>query len=99
MVYKFFDKKASGNGIKSGNISNKELAAELHKPISRNFNKRKVHYPLIDNIWGADLADMPLKNKSNKWYKHLLRVIDIHSKYACVIPLKDRNSIKITSAF
>ena len=35
MVYKFFDKKTSGSGIKNENISNKELAEELHKPIIR----------------------------------------------------------------
>ena len=58
MVYKYFDKKTSGSGIKNENISNKELAEELHKPIIRNFNKRKVHSPFIENIWGADLADM-----------------------------------------
>ena len=58
MIYKFFDKKTSGSGIKNENISNKELAEELHKPIIRNFNKRKVHSPFIENIWGADLADM-----------------------------------------
>ena len=58
MAYKFFDKKTSGSGIKNENISNKELAEELHKPIIRNFNKRKVHSPFIENIWGADLADM-----------------------------------------
>ena len=33
MVYKFFDKETSGSGIKNENISNKELAEELHKPI------------------------------------------------------------------
>ena len=58
MVYKFLDKETSGSGIKNENISNKELSEELHKPINRNFNKRKVHSPFIDNIWGADLADM-----------------------------------------
>ena len=58
MVYKFFVKKTSRSGIKNENISNKELAEELHKPIIRNFNKRKVHSPFIENIWGADLADM-----------------------------------------
>ena len=58
MVYRLFDKKNSGSGIKNENISNKELAEELHKPIIRNFNKRKVHSPFIENIWGADLADM-----------------------------------------
>ena len=44
-------KKTSGGGIKNESISNKELAEELHKPIIRNFNKRKVHSPFIDNIW------------------------------------------------
>ena len=52
----FFDKKTSGNSIK--NISNKELGEELHKPIVKKFNNRKVHSPFIDNIWGANLADM-----------------------------------------
>ena len=37
-----------------------ELAEELHKPIIRKFNKRKVQSPFIDNIWGADIADMQL---------------------------------------
>ena len=36
-------KKTSGSGIKNENISNKELAEELHKPVIRKFNKRKVH--------------------------------------------------------
>ena len=58
MVYTFFVKKTSRSGIKNENISNKELAEELHKPIIRNFNKRKVHSPFIENIWGTDLADM-----------------------------------------
>ena len=58
MFYKFFDKKPSGSGIKNDNISNQELAEELHKPVIRKFKKRKVHSPFIDNIWGADLADM-----------------------------------------
>ena len=38
MVYKFFDKKLSG--IKNENISSKELAEELHKPIIRKFKKQ-----------------------------------------------------------
>ena len=43
MVYKFFDKKTSGSGIKIENIPNKELAEELHKPIIRKFKVQKVH--------------------------------------------------------
>ena len=99
MVYKFFDKKTSGSSFKNENISNKELAEELHKPIIRKFNKRKVHSHFIGNIWGADLADIQLVSKFNKGFRFLFCVIDIYSKYAWVIPLKDKKGITITNAF
>ena len=99
MVYESFDKKVSGSGIKNENIFNKELAEELHKPIIRDFNKRKVHSRFLDNVQGADLADMQLIRKFNKGFRFLLRVIDIDSKYAWVIPLKDRKGITTTNAF
>ena len=41
MVYKFFDKKTAGSGIKSMAL-NEQLAEELHKPIIRKFKERKV---------------------------------------------------------
>ena len=84
MVYKFFDKKPSVSGVK--NIPNKELVEELHKPIIRNFNKKKVHSPCTDNIWGAELADMQLVSKFNKRFRFLLSAIDIYSKDPWVIP-------------
>ena len=46
MVYKFFDKKKHASGIINENISNKELAQELHKTIIRKFNNRKYTYLL-----------------------------------------------------
>ena len=63
-------------------ISNKELAEELHKPIIRKFDNRKVHSPFTDNIWGADLADLQLISEFNKGFRFLLCVVDIYSKYA-----------------
>ena len=51
VVYKFFNKKPSGSCIKNENVSNKELAEELHKTIIKKFNKRKLHSNFIDNIW------------------------------------------------
>ena len=60
MVYKFFDNKTSGETGKNENISNKELGEEIHKPIIRKFKKKKVHLTFIENIWGADFADMKL---------------------------------------
>ena len=42
-------------GITSSAIGLKICAEELHKPIIRKFNKRKVYSSFIDNIWSADL--------------------------------------------
>ena len=42
MVYKFFDKKSEGSGI-ANNKENMQLAEELHKPVIKNFEKRKVY--------------------------------------------------------
>ena len=66
MIYKCFHKNTSGQVIKNSIISNKELAEELHKPIIRKFEKRKVYSSFIDKIWDADLADMELRSKFNK---------------------------------
>ena len=74
----------------ASNKENIQLADELHKPIIRKFKKRKVHSLFRDNIWGIDLADMQLLSKFNKGFRFLLCVIDIFSKYAWVIPLKDK---------
>ena len=92
VVYKSFDKKTFDSGIKD--VPNEELIEELYKPIIRKFNKRKVDSPFIDNNWGADLADLQLISKFNKGFRFLLCVTDIYSKYAWVIPLKDKKGIK-----
>ena len=66
MVYKFCDNKTSGGAVKNENISNQNLAEELHKAIIRKSEKRKVYSSFIYNIWGADLADMQLISKLKK---------------------------------
>ena len=107
MAYKSFDKKSSGgaatlankSAVKNENTSNKELAEELHKPIIRKFNKRKVHWPFLDNIWGACLTDMKLISKFDKGFRFLFCAVDIYSKCTWVIPLKDKKRVTITNAF
>ena len=47
-------------------MSNQQLANELHDPIIKNLEKRKVCSSFKDNIWVADLADMQLISKFNK---------------------------------
>ena len=52
-----------------------------------------------DNIWGVDLANMQSLSKYNKGNKYLLCAIDLFSKYAWVVPLKDKRGITIVNAF
>ena len=103
MVYKFFNSKVPprnktilGKGMKE---VNKILAEELHKPVIKIFNKRKLYSQFKDNIWGVDLADTRLLSRKSKGIKYLLCAIDLFSKYAFVVPLKDKKGISITNAF
>ena len=68
MVYKVFDKKSFGANISRGAVKTKiklkqQLAKELHKPIIRKFEKRKVNSSFIDNILDFDTTDMQLIGK------------------------------------
>ena len=98
-MHKFFDKKSKGTGIKNDIRENQQLANELHKPIIRKIKKRKVHSSFKNNIWGVDLADIQLISKYNKGIKYLLCAIDLFSKYASVVPLKDKKGTTIVNAF
>ena len=75
------------------------LADELHKPIIKKFDKRKVYSQCKDNIWGVDLADMQSLSRKNKVIKYLLCAIDLYIKYVFVILLKDKKGISIVNAF
>ena len=55
----------------------------------RKFEKCKVYTSFKDNIWGVDWAGMQL----NIGIHFLLCVIDIYSKYAWVVPLKENFTI------
>ena len=80
------------------NEPNYQLANELLKPIIRKFKKKKVYSSFRDNIWGVDLADMQSLSKYNKGIKYLLCAIDLFSKYAWVVPIKDKKGTSIVNA-
>ena len=75
-----------------------QLPDEIHKPIIKTFKRRKVYSSFKDNIWGVDLADIQLR-RFNRGIRFLLYVIDLFSKYALVIPLKDEKGTTIVDVF
>ena len=103
MVYKLFHKESAGSGFNmhanKSTFYNEKLAEEFHKPIINKFRKRAVYAGFKDNLCGTDLADMQLICKFNKGFRFLLCIIDIFSKYAWVVPLKDKKGVSIVDAF
>ena len=76
-----------------------KLADELHKPIRRNFPKRRVIVRNVDDTWCSDLVDMQKLSKWNKGYKYLLMVLDLFSKYGWIVPLKTKTGLEVSKAF
>ena len=88
-------KRKLGLGVEN---HNKILSEELHKPKRKNFPRRKIIVNHIDEIFAADLVEMQKFAKLNKGYRYLITCIDIFSKFAWVIPLKDKRGITIKNA-
>ena len=81
------------------NDRKKVSADELHVPARRNYPRRKVIMKGIDETWQADLVDMQNYSRVNKGYNYLLTVIDNISKYAWVLPLKNKSGKELHAAF
>ena len=90
----------ASSGLANNEIKqNLQLAEESHKPIIKNFKKRTVYSGFKDNTWGAYLADMQLISKLNEGFRFLLFVTDIFSKYAWVVPMKDKKGVALLTHF
>ena len=90
-------KKTKGSGVTLANKSipqNEQLAEELHKPIIRKFNKRKVYSASKGNIWAADLADMQLISKFNKGLRFSIGV-SIANAFQSILNKSNRKPNKI----
>ena len=67
----------------------------MHKSVRKKFERRHINVFELDDTWGADLVEMQEWSKQNKGYRYMLNVIDIFSKYAWSIPLKDKTGLSI----
>ncbi|RWR99203.1 hypothetical protein B4U79_05222, partial [Dinothrombium tinctorium] len=71
----------------------------LHKTARKRFERNKIIVSGIDEQWQADLADVSSFSSLNKGFKYLLCVIDVFSKFAWVIPIKNKKPVSIVNAF
>ena len=77
----------------------KQQTYKLHKPIHRKFGRRKTVAAGRDYQWQAYLADMSSTSKFNDKYRCLLGIIDVFSKYAWFVPVKDKTGKTLVHAF
>lgn len=77
----------------------KQKTYSLHKPIRKNFPRSQVIVSSIDDTWQIDLVDMAKIAKENKGYRYILTVIDVLSKFAWAVPVKNKDQYSITQAF
>ena len=75
------------------------LANELHKPVRKKFEKRKVIVSGIDDTWAADLVEMGKYEEWNEGIRYLLMVIDVFSKYGWIKPLENKEGLTTANAF
>ncbi|GFW72944.1 uncharacterized transposon-derived protein F54H12.3 [Trichonephila clavipes] len=65
-------------------------AYTLNKPVRHKCQWNQVFVSDIDRQFQADLVDMQSLAEFNKGYKYLLTCIDLFSKFAWAVPLKDK---------
>lgn len=71
----------------------------LHKPLRHKFQRNRVIVGGLNEQFQSDLVDMQSLASYNDGYKYLLTCIDVLSKYAWAVPIKDKKSNSIVSAF
>ena len=89
-------------GVKPSTTQNwveSQLTYTFQKPVRKRFKRNRVIVNGKDEQWQADLVDVHALKKDNDGYRFLLTVIDVLSKYAWVVPLKDKTGKRLVDAF
>ena len=75
------------------------LAKEVFILQITKFRRERIIPLYKDETWSADLFDNSSLSKYNNNYKFILTVIDILTKCAWAIPLKNKSGLTITNGF
>jgi transposase InsO family protein len=74
-------------------------AYTLHKPVRRIFPRRKTYAKGIGDLFQADLADMQNISRYNDGHRYILTCVDVFSKRAFAVPLKNKTGSSVAEAF
>ena len=85
-------KKGTVKGRLSGQIT-----YTWHKLVRKTFPRNPYTVSNIDDVWEVDLEDLNFLWKYNEKYTYFLNVIEIFTRYAWSVPLKDKTGTSITS--
>ena len=91
-----------GQGLYAKDLSQKEKeqwADEIHKPFKKSKYLLKVKVFNKDDIWSADLIELPPEYHGRTHYKFALTVIDLYTKYAWIRKLKNKTGLEVRKAF
>ena len=74
-----------------------ELVHTLHKPARKKFKRNPIVAETFNENWQADLVDMKEFSKDNDGYHFILTIIDVFSKKAWALPLKNKSSKEVSA--
>lgn len=71
----------------------------LHKQVRKHFPRNITYADTVDDCWQSDLADFSNLKEDNDHYLYILCTIDVFSRYAWTIPIKDKKANTVLEAF
>ena len=74
-------------------------AYTLHRPVMKRFARNPYTVTNVKDVWECDLLDVHSYAKYNDNFKYILSVIDVFSKFLCVIPVQTKSGTAVTAAF
>lgn len=73
-------------------------AYTLHKSVRKRFPRNRVIVPSIDHTWQIDLVDLQKFSRFNTGHRYLVTCIDVLSKYAWAVALKNKEGKTLAKA-
>lgn len=79
-------------------MTKQQIVKEIHRDARKNFERRKYSMRGINDTLQADLIEMQQFSRKNLGYRYILIVIDVFSKKAYAVALKNKTAKSTSDA-